>query len=91
MPPFGLMDKVLVESVEENLKGGDIIITLSDGVLDVDKDGVGDSAWLEKYLKGKGNNPRELVEDILEESKKINNGTIKDDMSIIVSKVHAVY
>lgn len=91
MPPFGLMDKVIVESVEESLKNGDIIITLSDGVLDVDKDGVGDSTWLENYLKGKHSNPKDLVEDILEESKKINNGTIKDDMSIIVSKVHAVY
>ncbi|MDQ0151287.1 stage II sporulation protein E [Eubacterium multiforme] len=91
MPPFGLVDKMELESVEERVKGGDIIITLSDGVLDVDKNGVGDSLWLEDYLKNKGNNPKELAQDILEYSKEINNGTIKDDMTIVVSKVYSVY
>lgn len=91
MPPFGLVDKMELESVEERIKGGDIIITLSDGVLDVDKNGVGDSKWLEDYLRNKGNNPKELAQDILEYSKEINNGKIKDDMTIVVSKVYSVY
>lgn len=91
MPPFGLVDKVEIESTEERIKNGDIIITLSDGVLDVDKKGVGDSKWLEDYLVKKGSDPKELVLDILEYSKEINNGTIKDDMTIVVSKVYSAY
>lgn len=91
MPPFGLVDKVEIESTEERIKNGDIIITLSDGVLDVDKKGVGDSKWLEDYLIKKGSNPKELVLDVLEYSKEINNGTIKDDMTIVVSKVYSAY
>lgn len=90
MPPFGLVDKVEVEGTEERIKNGDIIITLSDGVLDVDKKGVGNSAWLEEYLVKKGSDPKELVLDILEYSKEINKG-IKDDMTIVVSKVYSVY
>ena len=90
MPPFGLVDKVEVESTEERIKNGDIIITLRDGVLDVDKQGVGNSRWLEEYLVKKGSDPKELVLDILEYSKQINKG-IKDDMTIVVSKVYSVY
>ena len=91
MPPFGLVDKIEVESVEEMINGGDLIITLSDGVLDVDKDGVGDSKWLEDYLIKNDSDPKDLAMDILEYSRDINGGKIKDDMTIIVSKVYSVY
>lgn len=91
MPPFGLVDKIEVESVEETIKGGDLIITLSDGVLDVDKNGVGDSRWLEEYLLKNDSDPKDLTMDILEYSREINGGKIKDDMTIIVSKVYSVY
>ncbi|MGL5869227.1 MAG: stage II sporulation protein E [Clostridium chrysemydis] len=91
MPPFGLMDRMEVEGLEETLRDGDFIITLSDGVLDVCKSEVGNSAWLENYLQGNKSGARDLVTDILEESKRVNNGRIKDDMTIVVSRVSAVY
>ncbi|WP_436513324.1 stage II sporulation protein E [Clostridium thermobutyricum] len=91
MPPFGLVDKIEVDSIDKRIKNGDVIITLSDGVLDVDKSKIGDSEWLENYLIKAGSNPKDLAIDIIEESKKLNNGSIKDDMTVIVSKVQALY
>ncbi|WP_297638651.1 stage II sporulation protein E [uncultured Clostridium sp.] len=91
MPPFGLVDEMEIESVEKKIKSGDIIITLSDGVLDVDKSKVGDTEWFENYLINSGNDPKDLAIDIIEESKILNNGSIKDDMTVIVSKIQALY
>ena len=91
MPPFGLVDKIEVDSIDKRIKNGDVIITLSDGVLDVDKSKIGDSEWLENYLIKAGSNPKDLAIDIIEESKKLNNGSIKDAMTVIVSNVQALY
>ena len=86
--PFGLVDEVDVEVKKEVLKPGDILINVSDGVLDVDKSNSGKYTWLEEYLKNTNADPRELSEKILEKAKILSNGLIKDDMTVVVSKVY---
>lgn len=86
--PFGLVDEVDVEIIKEVLKPGDILINVSDGILDIDKLNLGKVNWLEEYLKNINADPRELPERILEKAKSLSKGTIKDDMTVIVSKVY---
>lgn len=89
--PFGILDKVDVNSVKRNLKHGDIIITLSDGVIDVDKNNQGSHLWLEEYLKVADTNPEALSRDILEKAKMLSGGKVTDDMTVLVSKIYSVY
>lgn len=89
--PFGILDKVDVNSVKKNLKNGDIIITLSDGVIDVDKNNQGSHLWLEEYLRNSDTNPEALSRDILEKAKILSGGKVTDDMTVLVSKVYSVY
>ncbi|MGL4849010.1 MAG: stage II sporulation protein E [Clostridium sp.] len=91
MPPFGLVDEIEVEKIEKKVRGGDIVIILSDGVLDVDKNRVGDTEWIERFLCNAGNDPKELAIELIEESKRLNNGAIHDDMTVIVSKVQRIH
>ena len=86
--PFGLVDEVDVEIIKEVLMPGDILINVSDGVLDIDKLNFGKVTWIEEYLKSVNADPRELSEKILEMAKKLSKGTIKDDMTVVVSKVY---
>lgn len=86
--PFGLVDEIDVEIAKEVLKPGDILINLSDGVLDIDKFNSGKQNWIERYLKNTNADPRKLSEKILEKAKELSNGMIKDDMTVIVSKVY---
>ncbi len=86
--PFGLVDEVDVEVIKEVLKPGDILISVSDGVLDIDRLSSGKSTWIEEYLKKINGDPRELSEKLLERAKKLSNGIIKDDMTVVVSKVY---
>jgi stage II sporulation protein E len=86
--PFGLVDEVDVEIIKEVLKPGDILVSVSDGILDIDTLNLGEVTWLEEYLKGINADSRELSERILEKAKSLSEGTIKDDMTVIVSKVY---
>ena len=89
--PFGILDSVDVNSVKRKLKHGDIVITLSDGIIDVDKNNLGSNLWLEDYLKFADTNPETLSRDILERAKILSDGKVKDDMTVLVSKVYSVY
>ena len=50
--PFGIVDEIDIKPVKKTVKNGDIIVTISDGVIDIDKDNVGEYTWIVNYLKG---------------------------------------
>ncbi|ATD53882.1 stage II sporulation protein E [Clostridium chauvoei] len=89
--PFGVLDNVDISTEKKKLKHGDIIISISDGVLDVDKSDIGNYDWLKEYLEYADTNPEALSRDILEKSKSLSGGKIKDDMTVLVSKIYSVY
>ncbi|MFT8347712.1 stage II sporulation protein E [Clostridium saccharoperbutylacetonicum] len=86
--PLGLVDEVEVERIKEVLKPGDILVNISDGVLDIERCKFGEVSWIEEYLKNINAGPRELSEKILNRAKKLSGGIVKDDMTVIVSKVY---
>ena len=91
MPPFGLLDQIEVEEVKVSVTSGDLIIMISDGILDVNKESLGTSNWIEEYLVNAVREPKQLAQDILEKAKEFNGGISNDDMTVIVSKVYSVY
>lgn len=85
--PIGVLDKVDVDIIERTVDNGDIIITLSDGVLDA-----GDKEWIYKYLKEvQCENPKELAVSIIDKAKEYSKGKVKDDMTVMVSKIYSLY
>lgn len=90
--PIGVLDKVDVDIIRKQVKNGDILVMLSDGVLDYNIKEAGKVDWMLDYLKNSNyNNPEELCEDIMNKAKELSNGKVKDDMTVIVSKVYALY
>ena len=73
------------------LKHGDIIISMSDGILDVDKNNIGSYYWLEEYLRYDDTNPSALAKDILDKAVSLSGGKVNDDMTVLVSKIYSVY
>lgn len=88
--PFALVDEVDVDIKREDLKAGDILVSVSDGILDIDKMNSGNFIWLEEYLKDSSVSPKELSGQILEKAKELSGGILKDDMTVVVSKIYAV-
>ena len=91
MPPFGLADELEMESIKGKIKGGDLIIIVSDGVLDANRCNIGIVEWMEEYLSGASNDPKLLAQKVIEKAKEFNNGKINDDMTVVVSKVYELF
>lgn len=87
--PFGILDDINITPIKKKVKQGDIIITISDGVIDVDKGNIGDYSWIVDYLRGEQNNPELISREILELAKKKCDGKVLDDMTVVVSKLYA--
>lgn len=90
--PIGVLDKVDVDIIKKQAKNGDIIVMLSDGILDYNNNEAGKVEWLVKYLKEcNQNNPEELCKGIIDKAKELCKGKVKDDMTVVVSKVYALF
>lgn len=89
--PFGAVEEIECKKNKKKLKHGDIVITISDGILDVDKNNIGDYSWLRTYLEKATTNPEQLSRDILDKAKKLSNGKVMDDMTVVVSKLYSLY
>ena len=90
--PIGVLDKVDMEVISEKVKNSDVIVMLSDGVLDCISEDVVGTNWIEELLGNLQNqNPKEIAADILKEAMKLSGGKIKDDMTVMVSKVYSLY
>ena len=89
--PFGAVEEIEYKKNKKKLKHGDIVITISDGILDVDKNNIGDYSWLRTYLEKATTNPEQLSRDILDKAKKLSDGKVMDDMTVVVSKLYSFY
>lgn len=87
--PIGILDKADIEVHKKTLKHGDIVVMLSDGVLDYDDESCGKVDWVLDYIcRNDGLTPRDLAEGIIAEAKKLSGNKIKDDMTVVVSKIY---
>lgn len=86
--PMGIIKEFDVDIVSEQLKAGDILVMMSDGVFDSPSYVTHTDAWLKrKILSIKTDHPQEIADLLLEEVIRSRSGEIKDDMTVLVAKV----
>ncbi|SDJ72664.1 stage II sporulation protein E [Salimicrobium halophilum] len=85
--PIGILPEVDVETKQVELKAGDLVIMVSDGVVEGLK-GVGDKeGWLEDRIRAlRTRDPQQASDELLEQVLR-NQGDLKDDMTIIAGRV----
>lgn len=85
--PVGILENADVELYDKNLEDGDIVVMITDGILDADREN-GKEKWILELLKAiNPENPQRLADIILQEAIDKNFGTAEDDMTVIVAKV----
>lgn len=90
--PIGILDKIDADVTEYDLENGDLIIMVSDGVVDYNNENVCKNDWIINYLKeNDSNQPKEILEGLIEKSINLSNGKVRDDMTVMVSKVYNLY
>ncbi|SFB31848.1 stage II sporulation protein E [Lentibacillus halodurans] len=86
--PMGIIQEFDVDIVGEQLKSGDILIMMSDGILDGPKHVENTDIWLKRKIRNmKTNDPQEMADLLLEEVVRTRAGAIEDDMTVVVAKV----
>lgn len=83
--PVGVLNEVDIQGVSKKLYDGDMIIMVTDGVLDCMKGKEKEKAFSELIEKMETENPQEIAEELLENAKEQNDYIASDDMTIIVA------
>lgn len=86
--PAGILNTVDVEKTVMELKPGDLIVMVTDGVVDSKQDVVGKEEWIKRALnKVEVVGPEALGEYLLNMAKINQDGILKDDMTVIVMQL----
>lgn len=86
--PMGIVKQVEIEMITEQLKQGDLLIMMSDGIFDGPKHIKNSEIWLKrKIAQLTTNDPQAIADLLLEEVVREQGGEITDDMTVVVSKI----
>lgn len=89
--PIGVLDKVDLETYNYDLEDGDIVVMISDGILDYSDESAGSARWVVNYLrKEESFNPKEIANGIMQEALNFTDNKVRDDMTVLVSRVHKI-
>ncbi|NLY44480.1 MAG: stage II sporulation protein E [Tissierella sp.] len=86
--PIGILENVDSNIYEEYLEDGDILIMMSDGVLDCNRSEEDSIEWMKRVIMGiDAQNPKRITEEILNIARFVSNNKPKDDMTIMATKI----
>ncbi len=86
--PIGILDRVDIVSCKKQLKDGDVVIMVTDGILESKNDFLNKEETFKHFIReAKSNNPQYLASYLLEKTKNLLVGEENDDMTIIVARV----
>ena len=86
--PIGIFNDVEFKVYEQNLQDGDLVIMMSDGVLDANKKTSNPQRWMQELIASIDSlNPQILSDEIFNSARLANRNTIDDDMTLLVTKV----
>lgn len=87
--PMGILQEFDVDVVSEQLKAGDLLIMMSDGVFEGPKHVENFDLWMKRKIQElKTDNPQEIADLIMEEVIRSRAGLIEDDMTVLVAQIN---
>ncbi|KPU26599.1 serine/threonine protein phosphatase [Caloranaerobacter sp. TR13] len=86
--PVGILKDVDFQVYEDNIEDGDLIIMMSDGVLDSNDKVEDKEGWMAEIISNISSvNPQKIATEIINIAKSVNIDKNKDDMTVLVTKV----
>ena len=86
--PVGIMRSVDADVARRRLKHGDILVMVTDGVLDSDLHGLDKESWIIRAMQEfPARNPQDLADHLLRCASDNYGGITKDDMTVLVSRI----
>ncbi|RIV18387.1 stage II sporulation protein E, partial [Alicyclobacillaceae bacterium I2511] len=86
--PMGILQDIDVQTVDEELSVGDLLILMSDGIYDAPQQGVDRDSWLRHQIERlETSDPQEIADTLLESAMRMCQGAARDDMTVMVAKI----
>ena len=89
--PAGIVENIDLVVYDKDLKGGEIIVMCSDGILESNQELINKEIWIKEVLKGIETDDVQKIADILiKEAIDNGYGIAKDDMTVFVAKIDKI-
>ncbi|WP_158738507.1 stage II sporulation protein E [Alteribacillus sp. YIM 98480] len=86
--PIGMMEHAELDVVTEQMKDGDMLIMMSDGILDIPGPIENTEIWIRRIISQLDTeDPQEMADLLLERVMRVSQGKINDDMTIVTAKI----
>ncbi|TCS80151.1 stage II sporulation protein E [Tepidibacillus fermentans] len=86
--PVGIMEDIDIDSVGQDLKPGDLLIMMTDGIYDSANHAVNKELWMKRMIQEiETDVPQEFADLLIEKVIRSLQGGIVDDMTVVVSKI----
>lgn len=86
--PIGILQQFEVETVHEQLKSGDLLITMSDGVFEGPEFIENADVWMKRKIKSiDTTDPQAFADLLMDEVIRTQSNEIKDDMTLCVARI----
>ncbi|MCL1882643.1 MAG: stage II sporulation protein E [Defluviitaleaceae bacterium] len=88
--PIGMLNNVDLEITERELKHGDVILMVTDGVTSAGSatENLSDDDWIKPTLKScRYTSPQDIADHILSEAERRSRSGLKDDMTVLAARV----
>ncbi len=85
--PVGVFNQVDIDGVSKKLYNGDLIVMVSDGVLDCIQEEDKENFIVSVLTSVHSNNPQEIADIVLDKAKAENGGVAMDDMTVLVAGI----
>lgn len=87
--PMGILNEFDVDVVSEQLKAGDLLIMMSDGIFDGPKHIENKEIWMKRIITEiNTSHPQEIADLIIEQVIRSSGNMIEDDMTVVVSYIN---
>lgn len=86
--PIGILQEIEIDVVSEQLKAGDLLIMMTDGLYEAPRHIENKEMWMKRLIMEiKTTDPQEVADLLLEKVIRFHQGEIKDDMTVVVAKI----
>lgn len=86
--PVGILQEIDFELVSMQLKPGDTLIMMTDGVFDAPGYAVNKDMWMKRMIQEmRTDDPQEIADCLLETVVRYQDGEIVDDMTVVVARI----
>ena len=89
--PAGIVDKIDLVVYDKDLKGGEIVVMCSDGILESNQELENKELWVKDMLENiETDDVQKIADIVLQEAIDNDYGIPKDDMTVLVAKIEKI-